>query len=188
MICRPPFSMEMQHTTEPRRSVVCVYAAGLSAGRLGCVRGSPVGDAELWCFCPACRTYEITTNSWDVVMSRPPTHGVQAPYPRPIFPPYPRPLISFFFGYPRPKFRFFAAAPAHLTPPPAHFTSKAPSPRPYPSAKNCANWMRASCWFLCLKKIGHYIWRRVYENVVCEMSALWARPQCLISRYDMETL
>ena len=27
-----------------------------------------------------------------------------------------------------------------------------------------------------------------YENVVCEMSAIWARPQCLISLYDLETL
>ena len=40
-ISRPPFSLEMQHTTEPRCSVVCVYAAWLCAGRLGCVEGHP---------------------------------------------------------------------------------------------------------------------------------------------------
>ena len=28
--------------------------------------------------------------------------------------------------------------------------------------KNRTNRMRASCWFLFLKKIGHYFWRRVY--------------------------
>ena len=44
LICRPPFSMEMQHTTEPRCSVVCVHDAGLCASRLGCVEGHP-------CYC-----------------------------------------------------------------------------------------------------------------------------------------
>ena len=32
----------------------------------------------------------------------------------------------------------------------------------YAPTKNRTNWMRASCWFLFLKKIGHYFWRRVY--------------------------
>ena len=32
----------------------------------------------------------------------------------------------------------------------------------YAPTKNRTNWMRASCHFLCLKKIGHYFWRRVY--------------------------
>ena len=32
----------------------------------------------------------------------------------------------------------------------------------YAPTKNRTNWIRASCWFLCLKKIGHYFWRRVY--------------------------
>ena len=32
----------------------------------------------------------------------------------------------------------------------------------YAPTKNRINWIRASCWFLCLKKIGHYFWRRVY--------------------------
>ena len=31
----------------------------------------------------------------------------------------------------------------------------------YAPTKNRTNWMRASCWFLFLKKIGHYFWRRV---------------------------
>ena len=34
----------------------------------------------------------------------------------------------------------------------------------YASTKNRTNWMRASCWFLFLKKIGHYFWRRVYNS------------------------
>ena len=39
----------------------------------------------------------------------------------------------------------------------------------YAPAKNRTNWMRASCWFLFLKKIGHYFWRRVYvcKNFGC---------------------
>ena len=41
LLCRPPFSLENQHTTEPRCSVVCVYAARLCAGRLGGVEGHP---------------------------------------------------------------------------------------------------------------------------------------------------
>ena len=32
----------------------------------------------------------------------------------------------------------------------------------YAPTKNRTNWMRASCWFLFLKKIGHYFWRRVH--------------------------
>ena len=32
----------------------------------------------------------------------------------------------------------------------------------YAPTKNRTNWMRASCWILFLKKIGHYFWRRVY--------------------------
>ena len=32
----------------------------------------------------------------------------------------------------------------------------------YAPTKNRTNWMRASCWFLFRKKIGHYFWRRVY--------------------------
>ena len=32
----------------------------------------------------------------------------------------------------------------------------------YAPTKIRTNWMRASCWFLFLKKIGHYFWRRVY--------------------------
>ena len=35
----------------------------------------------------------------------------------------------------------------------------------YAPTKNRTNWIRASCWFLCLKKIGHYFWRRVYVHV-----------------------
>ena len=31
----------------------------------------------------------------------------------------------------------------------------------YAPTKNRTNWMKASCLFLCLKKIGHYFWRRV---------------------------
>ena len=31
----------------------------------------------------------------------------------------------------------------------------------YAPTKNRTNWMRASCWFWCLEKIGHYFWRRV---------------------------
>ena len=31
----------------------------------------------------------------------------------------------------------------------------------YAPTNNRTNWMRASCWFLFLKKIGHYFWRRV---------------------------
>ena len=51
------------------------------------------------------------------------------PYPRPPPPPH---FSLFFFGYPRPKFRFLTFVPAHLTlPPPAHFSSKAPYPRPH---------------------------------------------------------
>ena len=34
--------------------------------------------------------------------------------------------------------------------------------------KNRENWMRVSCWFLRLKKIGHYFCRRVYTTT-------WAR-------------
>ena len=41
LLCRPPFSLENQHTTEPRCSVVCVYAARLCASRLGGVEGHP---------------------------------------------------------------------------------------------------------------------------------------------------
>ena len=41
LLCRPPFSLENQHTTEPRCSVVSVYAARLCAGRLGGVEGHP---------------------------------------------------------------------------------------------------------------------------------------------------
>ena len=41
LLCRPPFSLENQHTTEPRWSVVCVYAARLCAGWLGGVEGHP---------------------------------------------------------------------------------------------------------------------------------------------------
>ena len=33
----------------------------------------------------------------------------------------------------------------------------------YAPTKNRTNWIRSSCWFLCLKKIGHYFWRRVYN-------------------------
>ena len=32
----------------------------------------------------------------------------------------------------------------------------------YAPTKNRTNWIRASSYFLCLKKIGHYFWRRVY--------------------------
>ena len=32
----------------------------------------------------------------------------------------------------------------------------------YAPTKNRTNWIRASCYFLRLKKIGHYFWRRVY--------------------------
>ena len=32
----------------------------------------------------------------------------------------------------------------------------------YAPTRNRTNWMRVSCWFLFLKKIGHYFWRRVY--------------------------
>ena len=59
--------------------------------------------------------------------SRPPTHGVQAPYPRPIFPPYPRPLIS-FFRVPPPKIQIFCRRPRPSDTAPAHLTSKAPLP------------------------------------------------------------
>ena len=41
LLCRPPFSLENQHTTELRCSVVCVYTARLCAGRLGGVEGHP---------------------------------------------------------------------------------------------------------------------------------------------------
>ena len=41
LLCRPPFSLENQHTTELRCSVVCVYAARLCASRLGGVEGHP---------------------------------------------------------------------------------------------------------------------------------------------------
>ena len=41
LLCRPPFSLENQHITEPWCSVVCVYAARLCAGRLGGVEGHP---------------------------------------------------------------------------------------------------------------------------------------------------
>ena len=104
----------------------------------------------------------------------------------PTPPPPPPPLFP-FLRVPPPKIQIFCRRPAHLTPPPPILRQKPPPTRPYPCAKNCANWMRASCWFLCLKKIGHYFWRRVYENIVCEMSALSARPQCLIHWYDLET-
>ena len=58
--------------------------------------------------------------------------------PAPLFP---------FFGYLRPKFRIWHR--------PRPFYVKTPlTPRPYPSTKNCVNWMRASFWFLCLKKNG----------------------------------
>ena len=36
--------------------------------------------------------------------------------------------------------------------------------------KNRTNRMRASCWFLFLKKIGHYFWRRVYSRDYCRIS------------------
>ena len=32
----------------------------------------------------------------------------------------------------------------------------------YAPTQNRTNWMRASCWLLFLKKIGHYFWQRVY--------------------------
>ena len=41
LLCRLPFSLENQHTIEPRCSVVCVYAARLCASRLGGVEGHP---------------------------------------------------------------------------------------------------------------------------------------------------
>ena len=40
LISRPPFSVEMRHTTEPRCSVVCLRCR-VCAGRLGCVEGHP---------------------------------------------------------------------------------------------------------------------------------------------------
>ena len=64
--------------------------------------------------------------------SGPPTPGDQPPYPRPIFPPTPAPFFSyFFFWVPPPKIQIFCPRPpAHLTPTPAHFSSKDPYPRP----------------------------------------------------------
>ena len=41
LICCLLFSLQKQHTTGPRCSVVCVYAAGLCASWLGCVEGHP---------------------------------------------------------------------------------------------------------------------------------------------------
>ena len=51
----------------------------------------------------------------------------------------------------------------------------------YAPTKNRTNWMRASCWFLFLKKIGHYFWRRVYMHQLYGSS--WP-PWC---RHRMET-
>ena len=42
----------------------------------------------------------------------------------------------------------------------------------YAPTKIRTNWMRASCWFLFLKKIGHYFWRRVYIVVSDEFEKL----------------
>ena len=47
MICHLPFLLEMQHTTEPRCSVVCVYTAGLCAGWLGCIEGHPCNSSPI---------------------------------------------------------------------------------------------------------------------------------------------
>ena len=71
------------------------------------------------------------------------------PYPWPIFPalPFSGPLffLIFFYGYPCPKFRFLAPTPVHLTPAPAHFSSKDPHPPgphpPCPPPQLCImNW------------------------------------------------
>ena len=44
----------------------------------------------------------------------------------------------------------------------------------YAPTKNCTNWMRISCWFLFLKEIGHYFWRRVYiDGVIYAEVTLW---------------
>ena len=43
--------------------------------------------------------------------------------------------------------------------------------------KNRTNRMRASCWFLFLKKIGHYFWRRVY----CQDKSLWTNQNAQLN-------
>ena len=50
----------------------------------------------------------------------------------------------------------------------------------YAPTKNRTNRMRASCWFLFLKKIGHYFWRRVYIDL------LFLHESCLISAPVLE--
>ena len=48
----------------------------------------------------------------------------------------------------------------------------------YAPTKNRTNWMRASRWFLFLKKIGHYFWRRVY--ITMKRSSWWRRRHFVI--------
>ena len=54
------------------------------------------------------------------------------PTPAQFFPPYPHPLFFLFFRVPPPRIKIFSHHPAHLSPPSAHFSSKASLPRPQP--------------------------------------------------------
>ena len=58
----------------------------------------------------------------------------------------------------------------------------------YAPIKNRTNWMRASCWFLFLKKIGHYFWRRVYIYFLSKCVFTLPRFDCYFSSHDIFTL
>ena len=57
----------LTHTTEHRGSVVCVYAAGLCAGRLGCEEGHPCWFnkpvSQIWALLVACRELALGYNT-----------------------------------------------------------------------------------------------------------------------------